>query len=928
MIMAKSTQRPSGRERQKGVALLVALFVLLLLSAIGLAMMYATNTETSINANFKDKQTAVYAALSGIHEARERIIPSHCSTSDVPWAICAPSAAPDSVAPTGASSVTVQYIINPSSGETIDPTDISNPYFDTELCHENILGLTNPGSGTPCDPATTPTTKVIPAVNKWVDITHYDDSSTSFTNPFHLSSPLTLKWTRIARKSNNMGLVPVNGNASDAGVVCWDGKNQIPKPAGYNDDCSPPHSLKSISFVAPYSTCTVSGVPNQPCSMNWSTLPNIVVSASPTGDTPVVTPVQGAGSGSGALTIVLDTHGSGYTAAPDVVIASGGAGSGAAATANVTLGSPIIGLASSVLGTQCYPTAGTVFSVGFTGGGGSGAQAIATVGTTQKCLYSLKVSASGCGHNSVLNVGVSGAGTGFAVESGFTLTADNSGKITAGTNIQIGNPGTTAPGGVPTVSITDPSNHHNDCNSVSTSAVWGYELASVVIDTANEGSGYTSNPTLVVTGAGAVGDAGLEGSATGTRGTAVSSVVSITQSSGGTGYTSAPAISFVCNTNPGCLPAGGVAATGHSSVSPYFTIVGFTFTGGTGYTTPPTVTFQCPGGGTGCGGDGTTLLAHLTGTANLTYGKVYQLTSLGVTKTGARAMTQSEVVTNVTGMAHSGALTLDGPAPDLSHWTNSSNFYVSGDPSTIPAGDVACSSTAKVPAIGAYDDPNSPTTPTSVQSITDTIPSGRTSNYMGSGPSPDVQNVYGSLGDTLGTTGGLQSLATDVYTQANLNGTAYASSVSSVNMGSSSNYVVDYVNGDATLSGTSDGWGTLFVTGKLEFKGNFTWHGMVFVVGAGSIAFSGGGGGSVDGSVIVANICSGASPCNMPHGQVQSPNALLGVQGTPSYSYSGGGTNNIQYNPCAVDNAMSGFYVTTHPQSTPLRVISSRTVSY
>jgi hypothetical protein len=279
-------------------------------------------------------------------------------------------------------------------------------------------------------------------------------------------------------------------------------------------------------------------------------------------------------------------------------------------------------------------------------------------------------------------------------------------------------------------------------------------------------------------------------------------------------------------------------------------------------------------------------------------------------------------------MAHSGALTLDGPAPDLSHWTNSSNFYVSGDPSTIPAGDVACSSTAKVPAIGAYDDPNSPTTPTSVQSITDTIPSGRTSNYMGSGPSPDVQNVYGSLGDTLGTTGGLQSLATDVYTQANLNGTAYASSVSSVNMGSSSNYVVDYVNGDATLSGTSDGWGTLFVTGKLEFKGNFTWHGMVFVVGAGSIAFSGGGGGSVDGSVIVANICSGASPCNMPHGQVQSPNALLGVQGTPSYSYSGGGTNNIQYNPCAVDNAMSGFYVTTHPQSTPLRVISSRTVSY
>jgi hypothetical protein len=181
----------------------------------------------------------------------------------------------------------------------------------------------------------------------------------------------------------------------------------------------------------------------------------------------------------------------------------------------------------------------------------------------------------------------------------------------------------------------------------------------------------------------------------------------------------------------------------------------------------------------------------------------------------------------------------------------------------------------------------------------------------------------------------LQSLAVDVYTQANINGTTFGAGEQDTtigdvasHMGTPTNYVVDYVNGDLTLTGSTDGYGTLFVTGTLTFKGNFTWHGMVFVVGTGNIQFAGGGNGSVDGSVIVANICSGAGPCSMPHGQVQSPNALLGAQGTPTYGYSGGGTNNIQYNPCAVDTAMTGFYVTNRPQTTPLRVISSRTITY
>ena len=47
------------------MALLVAMFTLVLLSVIGLGLMYATNMETIINANYRDKQIAMYGAMSG-----------------------------------------------------------------------------------------------------------------------------------------------------------------------------------------------------------------------------------------------------------------------------------------------------------------------------------------------------------------------------------------------------------------------------------------------------------------------------------------------------------------------------------------------------------------------------------------------------------------------------------------------------------------------------------------------------------------------------------------------------------------------------------------------------------------------------------------------------------------------------------------------
>src|SRR4051812_18009611 len=154
------------KERERGIALLIVLFALLLLSVIGLGMMYSTNMETSINSNYRDKQVALYGALAGLQEARDRIQPATHN-------IVAPAALPTLAAQN------IIYVV--ADYASVKPWDSSNPYFDTELCQESVLGL----SGTPGVPCTT-----IASGTGWFQ--YVDDIQPSST-PWNLASPLDLK---------------------------------------------------------------------------------------------------------------------------------------------------------------------------------------------------------------------------------------------------------------------------------------------------------------------------------------------------------------------------------------------------------------------------------------------------------------------------------------------------------------------------------------------------------------------------------------------------------------------------------------------------------------------------------------------------------------------------------------------------------------
>jgi hypothetical protein len=207
------------RQKERGMALLLALFALLLLSAIGLFMVLASNTETHIDANYSNGLRSYYAARSGLEEVRDRVkYPSGSGgLSDL---------LPQDIAGnTGG----VLYVLNPASGETVDPTDPTNPYFDDQLCHDYASGVTV--KDVKCS--------ILPTVTNWKATAQ---SVTAPTQPgYNPSTQLPYKWIRINMKTNRIAdPYFVDNNLSGAPLdtrVCFDGETEQLSPGGTNPSC-------------------------------------------------------------------------------------------------------------------------------------------------------------------------------------------------------------------------------------------------------------------------------------------------------------------------------------------------------------------------------------------------------------------------------------------------------------------------------------------------------------------------------------------------------------------------------------------------------------------------------------------------------------------------------------------------------------------
>jgi hypothetical protein len=185
---------------ERGIALVMALVALLIVTSIALSMMFATDTETSINSNFRDEQTAFYASKSGLEEVRDRMRTGATNSINANLPAALPGAANG-----------VLYILNPTGSEAVAPWNTTNAYFDDEICKEVDCsgGQVPPTSGWYVSPALT--------------------ASTTYA-----ASPVLLyKWMRITLKTDQSAagtanIMYVDGKSADASYyACWNGTNEI-----------------------------------------------------------------------------------------------------------------------------------------------------------------------------------------------------------------------------------------------------------------------------------------------------------------------------------------------------------------------------------------------------------------------------------------------------------------------------------------------------------------------------------------------------------------------------------------------------------------------------------------------------------------------------------------------------------------------------
>jgi hypothetical protein len=217
----KSTKQMKS---QRGIAMMVALLALLLLAAIGMGLMFMADTENSVNNNYRDSQKAYFAARAGAEQAR-LLIATDANINAKTFGL--DGKMPSSVLNTG-----MIYLVNPTSGEAIDPTTAAgntlaaNPYLDDQLCWEKYAGMVLTAGTGPCG-----------SNNQLNQLLPNSAAFTSLTMPAPGSNgadALAFKWVRIANKQNFMGPLGQSvSTASTAGQqVCWNGSQEVTIPLG------------------------------------------------------------------------------------------------------------------------------------------------------------------------------------------------------------------------------------------------------------------------------------------------------------------------------------------------------------------------------------------------------------------------------------------------------------------------------------------------------------------------------------------------------------------------------------------------------------------------------------------------------------------------------------------------------------------------
>jgi Tfp pilus assembly protein PilX len=141
-IKVRAARTIRKRQREAGIALLIAIFVLLLIGVVAIALVVSSGTESALAGNYRSSTGVYYAAVAGLEEVRARLrpnSPNYFGTTDPgflppagsPLSLCAPV-----------------YVINPVGGVAVTPWDAANAYHDNEFGQE-LGGICGGGPPSP-----------------------------------------------------------------------------------------------------------------------------------------------------------------------------------------------------------------------------------------------------------------------------------------------------------------------------------------------------------------------------------------------------------------------------------------------------------------------------------------------------------------------------------------------------------------------------------------------------------------------------------------------------------------------------------------------------------------------------------------------------------------------------------------------------------
>jgi len=235
-------KRPQVNQ-QNGIALVSALLILVLLSAIAVGLVLSSNTETSVNANYRQERTLDFAARAGIEEVRDRMAPATANTLAGPT--CASATACLATIPVvpSAGNNGILYVRGGAAPASVTPWTANTLYTDDELCHDGYGLISTQSADVHCT--------TLPVGSSWY-------ASTTSTAPWAgTAAALQYQWVRVSWKLNgsvqnypvNYASCPAAGSAGCSTPVCYDGAQEFLLPVG-DTNCGQAASKNPAGSIA------------------------------------------------------------------------------------------------------------------------------------------------------------------------------------------------------------------------------------------------------------------------------------------------------------------------------------------------------------------------------------------------------------------------------------------------------------------------------------------------------------------------------------------------------------------------------------------------------------------------------------------------------------------------------------------------------